>query len=664
MFKDLKTGKNISLIFVIYVAVCIVFILVVRNFTGNQMEKELVKVQTHISSLIDIRSAAVQNWIQDKKGAVESVSNNLTLKMYLSAINNPATDKDDVLTQEQFTAAYLNSVADNAGFRGKLKDNAIRANVEQNSAATLIVVDKKFNATLSVDYADNLAPIIGELMALPNEKEATIITNEKDGASYLRIIKKINNLQSDDAIGYVVAVKKLDKDFFKLLDFPPVEYRTSNSEVVFKKGTVLQYITDKPGSNSVIALQGNEELAELYAVNNPDIIAQKNNANGEKVFVSAKDLGYDGIFLVHSVSYKESYVDAVKNAKSLRVISYLICLILGAVLAFVWKHSTSEKFRKLLAEVQEKQRLLQMISENQIQSMFLIDNDRNVVFANKVFEKKNKMKDVSEYKDKPLENVVGAGASQDYLDLVHKAQEAHHSVTSLSKTKTAHRERYVQQRAIPISVDETDNHFHGSLIIENDITDLINERLKYEENLNNSIEILVKIIENRSKYFHNHGQQVHALSARIGNNLDISENHKKAIEIASRISNLSLALLPRNLINKEGELTKEEKDLFNSIPQKTIEIIKDFNFDSPVIETLEQINERVDGKGPNKLAGDNIIIGARIIKVVNDYVAMISDRPHRKALAPEAAIENLLKDKDTKYSKEVVFALANLVSKK
>ncbi len=662
MFKDLKTGKNISTIFMIYVVVCLVFIFAVRNYTGNQLDKELVKVQSHISGLIDIRSAAVQNWVRDKQVAIDSVSQNLTVKMYLTTLANPKSDKDDVLTQEQFTAAYINSVADNAGFKGKQKDDAIKANVKRDSSATIIIINKNFDAVLSVDYSDNLKGIIGELMSLPNEKDTAIITSEADGASYLRIIKRIKNIQSDDDIGYVVAVKKLDKDFFKLLEFPPVEYRTSLSELVSKSGNVYRYISEKP--STVLPVEGNQDLAQIYAVNNPNIIAEKNNAGGDKVFVSAREVGYDGVFLVHSVSYKESFSDALKNAKNLRVISVLISLILGATLAFVWKHSTSEKFRKLLAEVQEKQRLLQLISENQIQSMFLIDDERNVVFANKVFEKKNKMKEASEYKDRPLENVVGAGASQDYLDLVHKAHEAHHSVTSLNKTKVKDRERYIQQRAIPIAVEEKDNKFHGSLIIENDITDLINERLKYEENLNNSIEILVRIIENRSKYFYKHAQQVHDLSAKIANSLDISENHKKALDIASRISNLSLALLPRTLINKEGELTKEEKELFNSIPQKTIDIIKDFNFDSPVIETLEQTNERVDGKGPHKLAGEKIIISARIIKVVNDYVAMISDRPHRKALSSEAAIENLLKDKDTKYAKEVVFSLANLVSKK
>ncbi len=662
MFKHLKTGKNISTIFMIYVAVCLVFILVVRNYTGNQLNKELVKVQTHISSLVDIRGNAVQDWVRYKQTALDSVSNNLTVKMYLNTVNNPDAEKDDVLTQEQFTAAYLASVADNSGFSGKVKNDAIKANVPQNSSATIMLVDKKYNAALSVAYSDNLKNVIGDLMALPNESDTQIITLESDNSSYLRIIRKIKNVQSEDIIGYVVAVTRLDKDFFKLLDFPPVEYNSSVSELYMKKGTVLQGIAEKP--SKVIQVEGNQDMALVYSINNPNVIAKKNNAAGSKVFVSSRELGYEGLFLVHSVSYNESFADALKNSNNIRVISILISLILGATLAFVWKHSTSEKYRKLLAEIQEKQRLLQLISENQIQSMFLMDDDRNVVFANKVFEKKNKIKDSDEYKNKSLENVVGAGSSQSYMDLVLRAHSAQEPVTTLNKSKINNIERFLQQRAIPISVDEDENKFKGTLIIENDITDLINERLRYEHNLNNSIEILVRIIENRSKYFHNHGHHVYELSGKIADNLDISENQKKAIDIASRISNLSLALLPRELINKQGELTKEEKDLFNSIPQKTIELIKDFNFDCPVIETLEQLNERVDGKGPKKLSGENIITSARIIKCVNDYVAMISDRPHRKALSSEVAVENLLKDKDTKYSKEVVFALANLVSKK
>jgi len=338
--------------------------------------------------------------------------------------------------------------------------------------------------------------------------------------------------------------------------------------------------------------------------------------------------------------------------------------MLGAVMLFVWKHSLSEKYKTLLSQVRQKQKLLQLITENQIQSMFLLDNENRIVFANKKFMKRNKIKNELDYINKPIENVIGTSLASEYISLSEQVHESGETATHMRKARLKDKgvEKYYQQKVIPIIPNKSNNHFKGCLIIENDISDLINERVKYEQSLNNSTEILVRIIENRSEYFRNHGAQVQELSLKIADNLGVPEEYRRAINIASRISNLSLALLPRDLLNKKGALTEDEKIIVELMPQKTVDMIRDFNFDSPVIETLEQVNERVDGSGPRGMVGDNIMISARIIKVVNDYVAMISERPYRAKLTSEQAIETLLKEKDAKYSKEVVFSLANIMS--
>ncbi len=662
MFNNFTANRSFLNIFIIYVVVSLVFVLVVRNYTANQFSREAVKVQSHISSMVDIRSGAVNSWIRAKDSSIFAVSENLTVKMFLASLLDKATSQDDILTQEQFTSAYLASVAQDAGFKGRARTEPVRANVPVTSDGSIILIDKAHKVVAGVDFADNLKPLVGDLMEVPNLPQISVLNTSADKNFYLRIIKRVQNVQSDDIIGHVVAIRKLDKDFFALLTFPPAGFVTSATELYRKHGSVLEPVSEKPSAN-VIAMQANNDLAQIYAVSNPDVIAEKNDNKGNKMLVTAKELGAPDLFMVHSISYKEAFAEARTNLRHLRTMSYLFVLMLGAIMLFVWKHSTSEKFRKLLKELQEKTRLLEMITRNQIQSMFLINEENNVAFGNRVFERKNKIKDESEFKDKPLENVVGKAAADEYLGLAIRAQESNEPVSTLNRHKVAGKERFVQQKAIPINDISMNGYFKGALIIENDISELINERVKYEQNLSNSIEILVRIIENRSQYFHNHGQQVHDLSVMVSDSLGVQERHRRAVDFASRISNLSLALLPRDIINKQGELTKEEKEMFNSVPQKTIAIVKDFNFDSPVIETLEQMNEHIDGTGPLKLKGEQIAISARIIKVVNDYVAMTSPRPYRDKLTPEQAIENLLKGKDSKYSKEVVFALANIVSR-
>jgi HD-GYP domain-containing protein (c-di-GMP phosphodiesterase class II) len=660
MSNNFKINKNFNLVFVLYAAICLTFIFIVHSYTENEVQKESLKVQGHISSFLDIRSSSILKWVNDKDKAINSISENLTVKLFLQTLSDKKADKDDQLTQQQFTSSYLNSVANETGFKTANRPSK-NVNAEFESTGSVIILDDKFKPVLSIDYSENLNEIIGSFPSIQIAKDVEFLKSGDGKKNFLKVVKKIHSMQSEKVLGYVVAIKKLDSDFFQMLSFPPSEYKTSKSQLVHKIGTKLEFISDDANANDVLEFENRDDLAEIYAVNNVNVIAEKRNSNLEQLYVSAKELGFNGIYLIHSVSSREAVQDAYDMAQSLRWISYLLSLTLGAILAFVWKHSVSEKYKNILSEVREKQRLLQIITENQIQSMFLIDDENKMVFGNKIFAKKNSIKNDNEFIDKPLENVVGISASDDFLKLGIKAHDTHEPVVNLRKTKQQGVDKYIQQKAIPINIKNADEKFKGSLFIENDISDLINERVKYEDNLNKTIDVLVKIIENRSKYFANHGKQVHQLSMIIAENLNVSDNYRKALDFASRISNLALAVLPRNIINKKEELTEEEKEMFNSVPTKTLEMVKDFTFDSPVVETLKQMNERIDGLGTLKLSGDQIIISAKILKVVSDFVSMTSPRPHRPSLTTEQAIEILLAEKDTKYSKEVVFALANVV---
>ena len=68
------------------------------------------------------------------------------------------------------------------------------------------------------------------------------------------------------------------------------------------------------------------------------------------------------------------------------------------------------------------------------------------------------------------------------------------------------------------------------------------------------------------------------------------------------------------------------------------------------------------GRGyPNGLAGAEIPTGARILLVVESYMAMTEDRPYRNRLEPNAAIEQLEQRSGTVYDAEAVAALARVL---
>jgi HD-GYP domain-containing protein (c-di-GMP phosphodiesterase class II) len=59
---------------------------------------------------------------------------------------------------------------------------------------------------------------------------------------------------------------------------------------------------------------------------------------------------------------------------------------------------------------------------------------------------------------------------------------------------------------------------------------------------------------------------------------------------------------------------------------------------------------------PNRLAGDRIPLGARVVRVCNAFDAMTSDRPYAPALSPERALRELERGAGTEFDPNVVRA--------
>ena len=85
------------------------------------------------------------------------------------------------------------------------------------------------------------------------------------------------------------------------------------------------------------------------------------------------------------------------------------------------------------------------------------------------------------------------------------------------------------------------------------------------------------------------------------------------------------------------------------------------NFLSEVVPYITYQTERVDGSGsPEGLKGQSIPLGSRIIAVADAYSAMTSDRPYRKAMPNDKALEILQQEKDIKWDADVIDALLKI----
>ncbi|MCM8826996.1 MAG: response regulator [Candidatus Omnitrophica bacterium] len=169
------------------------------------------------------------------------------------------------------------------------------------------------------------------------------------------------------------------------------------------------------------------------------------------------------------------------------------------------------------------------------------------------------------------------------------------------------------------------------------------------------ISALTFIIEMKDHYTRGHSERVTKYAVRIAQAKGLSLSSIEYIRLACHLHDLGKIGIDGSLLIKPENLNDREWDEIKLHPQKGVEIIKPLSFLKDVMELIIQHHERYDGKGyPRGKFAEEIDLGARIIAVADSFDAMTTDRPYRKALTLEGAIEELKACRGTQFDPEIV----------
>jgi len=186
----------------------------------------------------------------------------------------------------------------------------------------------------------------------------------------------------------------------------------------------------------------------------------------------------------------------------------------------------------------------------------------------------------------------------------------------------------------------------------------------------NTVTALANAIEAKDKYTIGHTARVVKYSMEIAKHL-LPHLHgsDKAIEEDLRISALLHDIgkigIPEAILNKQLMLTDEERNLINQHPMIGVDILSPVSEFKSIIHGVKYHHERYDGQGyPDKLAGDNIPLIASIISVADTYDAMTTDRPYRKALTHDEALNEIKINSGKQFNPKIVEAFLRCFEKK
>jgi len=189
------------------------------------------------------------------------------------------------------------------------------------------------------------------------------------------------------------------------------------------------------------------------------------------------------------------------------------------------------------------------------------------------------------------------------------------------------------------------------------------ERLK--RILEETVEALVVALEKRDSYTAGHQLRVSHLAYAIAKDMGLDEDQLEGVRLAGMLHDIGKIYIPDAILNKLGRLTDEEFDIIKKHPGFAYDILKVIEFPWPLAQAVFQHHERMNGSGyPRGLAGEDILMEAKILAVADVVEAMASKRPYRPALGIDVALEEISGKRGKLYDMEVADTCRKLFTEK
>jgi HD-GYP domain-containing protein (c-di-GMP phosphodiesterase class II) len=159
-----------------------------------------------------------------------------------------------------------------------------------------------------------------------------------------------------------------------------------------------------------------------------------------------------------------------------------------------------------------------------------------------------------------------------------------------------------------------------------------------------------------------HSSNVGELAARVARELGLGGEALDEVSRAAQLHDIGKVGIPDAILNKPAALTQGEWGFIHTHTILGERILHGAPALRSVARLVRSSHERWDGSGyPDRLEGEDIPLGARIVSVCDAYEAMTTDRPYRSAVPSESACRELLRCSGRQFDPAVVEAFLTVV---
>lgn len=185
----------------------------------------------------------------------------------------------------------------------------------------------------------------------------------------------------------------------------------------------------------------------------------------------------------------------------------------------------------------------------------------------------------------------------------------------------------------------------------------------HEEMTSGLMTVFLKLLETHDPYTKDHCTHVADLSYRLAGSLGLSEAYRTRLYYAALVHDIGKTIVPKEILNKSSKLDKEEFAHIKKHPVHGAEALEQMQQLQELALAVRHHHEHFDGGGyPDGLSGEAIPLMSRIISICDSFDAMTHDRPYRKALSFNAAVEEIRIGAGMQFDPGLVQPFLSLVS--